>query len=115
MFKLSLSFAVGITLLAAANAVVAQTPANPNRTGVAVTPQTAAEAQQNAVPRSDTGSVVRTGPTAAERTREAANTVGSAASAAADRSTASMSRANTPARDNSGSTVAERPARADRH
>ena len=53
-------------------AAVAQTtntsPSDTNQapTGIGVTPQTAAEANRNAVPRSDTGTVVRTGPNAAD-------------------------------------------------
>ncbi len=116
MFKLSFHCAVGATLLAAASAVLAQTtPATPNPTGVAVTPQTAAEAQQKAVPRTDTATVVRTGPTAADRSRDAANSVGSAASAAMDRTTSATSSASMPARDGSGMSTTGRPARADRN
>lgn len=108
--------AAGVTLLAAAGAVSAQTtPATPNPTGVAVTPQTAAEAQQKAVPRTDTGTVVRTGPTAGDRTREAASNVGSAASAAVDRTASRTSTATVPARDGAGMSSTGRPARADRN
>lgn len=115
MFKLSLLFAAGATLLVATHTALAQTPTTPNPTGVAVTPQTAAQAQQKAVPRADTGTVVRTGPTAADRTREAANSVGSAASAAVDRTTSATSNANLPARDGAGMSSTSRPARADRN
>jgi len=45
--------------------------------GVGTTPQTAAEATRKAVPRADTGTVVRTAPSAADRARQAA-TKGSA-------------------------------------
>ena len=40
-------------------------------TSVGVTPQTAAEANRKAVPRSDTATVVRTSPNAADTTRNA--------------------------------------------
>ena len=50
-----------------------QTPA-----AVGVTPQTATDANRQAVPRSDTGTVVRTGPNAVDSARTAASgTVGS--------------------------------------
>lgn len=118
MFKAIFQSAASITLLVVANAVVAQTPTTSNQSGVGVSAQNAAEAQQKAVSRSDTATVVRTGPTVADRTREAASTVGSAASAAVDRSTSGRSTANMDARDSSGSTMTARqtrPARADRN
>lgn len=53
----------------------AQTPGAPATSqppaAIGVSPQTAAEANQKAVPRSDTGTVVRTAPSAAERARSA--------------------------------------------
>ena len=118
MFRAIFQSVASITLLVAANAVVAQTPTTSNQSGVGVSAQNAAEAQQKAVPRSDTATVVRTGPTATDRTREAASTVGSAASAAVDRSTTGRSMADMDARDSSGSTMTARqarPARADRN
>ena len=68
-----------ITALMACSAVTfAQTSGTAPSTGVnqpttpiGVTPQTAAEANQKAVPRSDTGTVVRTSPNAADATRNA--------------------------------------------
>ena len=47
---------------------------------VGVTPQTAAEANRQAVPRSDTGTVVRTSPNALDIARSATGTTGSAES-----------------------------------
>lgn len=45
--------------------------ANQPTTGVGVTPQAAAEANRQAVPRNDTGTVVRTAPNAADSARNA--------------------------------------------
>ena len=45
-------------------------------TGVGVTPQAAAEANRQAVPRSDTGTVVRTSPSAADTARSATGMTG---------------------------------------
>lgn len=64
---LSASFA-----MAQAPATPASAPAN-----VGVSNSTAVEANQKAVPRSDTGTVVRTSPSAADRARAATNNVGS--------------------------------------
>ncbi len=49
---------------------------NQPTTGVGVTPQTAAEANRQAVPRSDTGTVVRTSPNAVDSTRNATGMTG---------------------------------------
>ena len=92
--------AIGAMLICAGATALAQT--NPNSaasapsTSVGVSPQVAASASHKAVPRSDTATLVRTGPTAPDRARE----MGSAASGAA-------SSAMTPSRSN-------RPAKADR-
>lgn len=70
---------VGAALALAATGALAQTPANStvNSTQtpatVGVTPQAANEANQKAVQRSDTATLVRTEPTAAEQARDAAN------------------------------------------
>ena len=45
--------------------------------GVGVTPQTASDANSQAVPRSDTGTVVRTSPNAVDSTRNATGMTGS--------------------------------------
>ena len=45
-------------------------------TAVGVTPQAAAEANRQAVPRSDTGTVVRTSPSAADTARSATGMTG---------------------------------------
>ncbi len=52
-------------------ALAQQQPNNPAPANVGVSPSTAADAQQQAVPRSDVGTVVRTGPSAADRARAA--------------------------------------------
>lgn len=69
---------VGSVLAASSLAAFAQTtgatPSTPP-TPVGVTPQAAAAANQKAVPRTDTATVVRTGPTAAERMENIASEV----------------------------------------
>lgn len=55
---------------AGASPITSSTASQPT-TAVGVTPQAAAEANKKAVPRSDTATVVRTAPTAAERARNA--------------------------------------------
>jgi hypothetical protein len=88
MSILSLKTAFAASLLAAAAVGVhAQTGTPPASAGgqpaaVGVTPQTAADANQRAVPRSDVGTVVRTAPSAADRTRDAAGNAGAAVGAA---------------------------------
>ena len=49
---------------------------NQPATGVGVTPQTAAEANRQAVPSTDTGTVVRTSPNAADSARNATGMAG---------------------------------------
>lgn len=71
----------GAALALVATGAVAQTSnsstVNTNQTpaAIGVTPQTASEANQKAIQRSDTGTVVRTDATAAEQARDAANRV----------------------------------------
>ena len=73
-------------LIAGSGAAFAQTSTMPNMgtnqttTGVGVTPQAAAEANRQAVPRSDTGTVVRTSPNAADTARSATGMTGMAGS-----------------------------------
>ncbi|MEP6964331.1 MAG: hypothetical protein ABI845_02515, partial [Polaromonas sp.] len=67
---------LGAVLTLAAAGAFAQTPTPPmtpssTPNAVGVSPQTAAEANQKAVPRSDTGSLVRTSPTAADKAKAA--------------------------------------------
>lgn len=63
------AISVGATLVLAAGGAWAQTSnaVNPPATTIGVTPQDAKEATQKAVPRADTGTLVRTKPSAAER------------------------------------------------
>ena len=69
----------GAALALAATGAFAQTSSsstvNTNQTpaAIGVTPQTAKEANQKAIQRADTGTVVRTDGTAAEQVRDAAN------------------------------------------
>ncbi len=82
MLKTSIkAMSVGAALALAAGGAFAQTtPSGSSTSGtsqtpatVGVTPQDASKANQNAVPRSDTGTVVRTDQSAADRARDAAN------------------------------------------
>lgn len=113
------SISLGTVLALALAGASAQTPA-PAGTASApatlgVTPQEAATATQQAVPRSDTGTVVRTAPSAADRasaamganTPDTSNATGSTA-----QGTASM---NGTAGTGSGAMGGTRPARADRN
>lgn len=62
----------GALLSVVATSAMAQTtPVPSNPTTVGVTPQEAAEATRKAVPRADTGTVVRTDESVADRAREA--------------------------------------------
>jgi hypothetical protein len=85
---------MGSNALAQANA---GTPA-----AVGTTPQAAAEATQKAVPRSDTGTVVRTSPSAVDKARQVAP------AASSSTSSASTTDATAPQ-------TGARPARADRN
>ncbi len=67
-------FIAGFALAAACVTAFAQTsPASPasQPTAVGVTPDTARAANEKAVPRSDVATVVRTGPTVADKARQA--------------------------------------------
>ena len=68
---LSTLLASAVLSLAATGAMAQTTPALSNPTTVGVTPQEAAEAARKAVPRADTGTVVRTDESAADRARQA--------------------------------------------
>lgn len=65
-----LALAAGAVLAQGAPATAASSASQPG-TAVAVPPRTAAEAAQKAVPRSDVGTVVKTGPTVADKVRDA--------------------------------------------
>ena len=99
---------LGLAVTGASVAALAQTtttaPMGTSQTpaAVGVSPQTAAEANRQAVPRSDTATVVRTGPDAVDSARTAAS--------AAERSAPTMGTGNASV---SGTTM--RPAKADRN
>lgn len=115
MMSSTLRTAIGSALCLAAAAAVAQAPATPSSgqapNTVGVTPQAAAEATQKAVPRSDTGTLVRTAPTATDRARAAADTT--SASGTATPTTGEATRA--PMSDGTTRTAPVRRARADRN
>lgn len=109
---LTKSVLAGAVLLAALSSV-AQTPnstapaTTQAPTAIGTTPQTAAEATQKAVPRSDTGSVVRTAPSAVDQARSmSGSSTSSTTNAGADMSANST----TPM----GTTGTKRPPRAPR-
>ncbi len=93
---------VGLAITSASLAALAQTGATApmgttqSPAAVGVSPQTAAEANRQAVPRSDTATVVRTGPDAVDSARTAASAAGATAS-------------------NMGTGTTMRPAKADRN
>ena len=86
------TFLAAMTVLSASWGAVAQTTTLPAMgttqapAAVGVTPQTAAEANRQAVPRSDTGTVVRTSPNAADSARSATGMTGSTGDTAASSS-----------------------------
>lgn len=82
---LSTLLAGAVLSLAATGAMAQTTPATNNPATVGVTPQEAAEANRKAVPRADTGTVVRTDESAAQKAREATDRAGDKASNMADR------------------------------
>ena len=100
------SIPLAAVLALALGSVSAQTTApmgDASTTTIGVTPQEAATATQKAVPRSDTGTLVKTAPSAADKARTTMNDV-TTDTAAPVRSTGS----NRPMK-------AMRPARADRN
>ena len=68
---LSTLLAGALLSVAATSAMAQTTPVPSNPTTVGVTPQDAAEAARKAIPRADTGTVVRTDESVADRAREA--------------------------------------------
>lgn len=65
-----LVFAAAGAMAQSASATAASSASQP-RTAVAVSPGTAAAATQQAIPRSDVGTVVKTGPTVADKVHNA--------------------------------------------
>ena len=86
MHHVTSRFAAALLLALGAAAASAQ-PATPP-TSVGVTPGTATEAEKKAVPRNDTGTLVRTAPNAADRTKAAADNVTPPATATAPQTSA---------------------------
>ena len=88
MFKHSVkALSVGAAIVLATTGAWAQTPGTATTPAtVGVTPQDAREATQKAVPRSDTGTLVRTEPSAADRANNAANDAKNAVTPNATRS-----------------------------
>lgn len=106
------TLSLGAVLALAATGAFAQTnnsaTVNTNQTPatVGVSPQEANEANQKAVPRSDTGTLVRTDATAAEQARDAANRAQNNAATRMDNNTNGTT---------NGTYDQRRPARADRN
>jgi len=99
--KKTLSRLAAATALAgAALAAQAQPATNSAPTNLGVSQGTAADATNKAVPRSDTGTLVRTAPNAADRTRAAADSAttnnGASSSTAQSQGTAPMTGTTTP-------------------
>ncbi len=88
---LSALLASAVLSVAATGAMAQTTPPMTNPTTVGVTPQEAAEAARKAVQRTDTGTVVRTDESAAEKARNAAD---------AARTNVPATRSNTPSAAN---------------
>lgn len=100
MFKHSLkTLSAGTVLALAASGVWAQTAntATTPSTTIGVTPQDAKEATQKAVPRADTGTLVRTEPSAADRASDMAKDAKDAATP--------NTRSNTPTAAPLGTTI----------
>lgn len=108
---------VSAALSVAASGALAQTttPAT-NPTTIGVTPQDAAEATRKAVPRSDTGTLVRTDDSAAQQTRDAVDAArpSNSATPAAILRNDNTAATDTPVRSNQRTTTPRR-ARADRN
>jgi len=89
--------------LSASAQSTAPSGATPAPAAVGTSPQTAAEANQKAVPRSDTGTLVRTSPSVVDKARQA--------SPATERTDTSLP----PTRDAEPTRSASRPSRSDRN
>lgn len=117
------SLLAGTVLALAATGALAQTSAPATATNpatVGVTPQDAAEANRKAVPRTDTGTLVRTDETAADKARDAMDNTADRANRAADNARSNLTNndsASTADADRSArnTRTAQRRARADRN
>jgi hypothetical protein len=88
-----------LTLAAASVAAFAQTTSTPSTAAsqpnaIGVTPEAAKAANDQAIKRSDVATVVRTGPTVADRARQAGDKVGSSMSAATNTDGTTVANAN---------------------
>ncbi|NML14517.1 hypothetical protein [Azohydromonas caseinilytica] len=121
-----LLLAVALSALSAASFAQSSTTTTPDST-VGVTPSEAREAMKEAVPRSDTATVTRTGESAADKARQAGNATADALTPGTNRDTASGS-ANSTTGSGTGGTgmsggsdtssaagTSTRAPRADRH
>lgn len=91
--------AVSLSLAVASVAAVAQTntapaPAASQPNAVGVTPETAKAANDKAIKRSDVATVVRTGPTVADRARQVGDKVDSSVSGATNSEGTTVANAN---------------------
>ena len=77
VFRL-LSLLAFVSLTAHAQAQLNSSDARGQPAAIGVSPSTASDANDRAVPRADTGTVVRTGPTAGERVNNATGTAADA-------------------------------------
>ncbi len=120
---------IGTTLVLAASGSWAQNSntLNPTETTIGVTPQDANEAAQKAVPRADTGTLVRTEPSASDRANEmtevrtepsASNQANEVTEDTKNVATPPDTRRSTSTNvtvNNTGNNPGNRPARADRN
>ena len=113
---------LGAVLALVASSAFAQTaaPAMPASAStpatVGVAPRVAAEALQKAVPRNDTGTLVRTTPAAADKAKAAMdNTTSSSTNSTPSSTTAAPSSATTMPMDDAAKPAPMRRARADRN
>lgn len=83
--------------------------------GVGTTPQTAAQADKKAIQRSDTGTVVRTAPSVADRARQATATTPAATTTTTTTNGAAPMASGTAGNDGTPRSRGMRPARADRN
>ena len=126
-FKLAKGVLAGLVVTSASLAAFAQSsttsPSGVTQapTGVGVSPQTATEANRQAVPRSDTGTVVRTGPDAVDSARNAASAAAAGSGATTNSGSSTGSTMGTGAGSvmgtgtGMGTGTTMRPAKADRN
>ena len=110
-FLISTALVLGVAAVSAqTNGSAATGTAAQPTTSIGVTPQAAAEATKKAVPRSDTATVVRTSPNAADTARNAAGST-----APSNDATAPVTTSATTGSGEMAKPVAVRKARADRN